>query len=272
MKRVLTALVLAPLVWVLLRHAAAWPFHIAVAATLTAAILESHGIFRARGARPLSVPGTLIAWGVAASFIELPWIDVPLAMPLTLGTVVVLMLAMALRREPGEMLDAVTSTLFPVLLIGLSLGHLMALRDFGGGLVGRELVFLLFLCVMLGDSAAYYVGSSIGKRRIAPTLSPKKSLEGAIGGIAASVLAALAVRTWFWQDLPLEHALILGVLLAVAGIFGDLAESLFKRAAGVKDASALLPGHGGVLDRIDGLLFAAPVLFYYYRTFLGHAA
>jgi len=186
--------------------------------------------------------------------------------------VVVLVASMAFRGEPGEMLDAVQATLFPVLFVALTLGHLMALRDLGGGETGRELVFMLCLCVMIGDSAAYYVGSTVGRRRIAPVLSPKKSLEGAAAGVLASVLAALAVRTWFWPDLALMHALILGVLLAVAGIFGDLAESLFKRAAGVKDSSALLPGHGGVLDRADGLLFAAPVLYYYYRTFMEYAA
>jgi phosphatidate cytidylyltransferase len=272
MIRLLTALVLAPLVWLLLRYAPPWAFHLGVGLALSAGILESHGIFRSRGARPFTAPGLLIGWGVGASFIDLPWIDVPLSMPLALGTIVVLVSAMVFRDDPSEMLDSVTATLFPVLFVALTLGHVMALREFGGGEVGRELVFLLFLCVMLADSAAYYVGSSIGKRRIAPKLSPKKSLEGALAGVVASVLAALAVRAWFWQELPLHHALTLGVLLAVAGIFGDLAESLFKRAGGVKDASALLPGHGGVLDRADGLLFAAPVLYYYYRTFLGYVA
>lgn len=267
MKRLLTALALAPLVWALLRYAPMWAFVVVVVLVLSAGVLESYGVLAARGTQPLRAVGLLTSWGVAASFIDLGRFDIPLALPLALGTMVSLLGAMWTRQDPPEMFDAVLATLFPVLFVGLTLAHLLALR-FVDDAIGRELVFLLCLCVMLGDTAAYYVGSALGRRRLAPRLSPKKSLEGALAAVVASVGAACLARAWFWSELPLAHALILGALLGAAGIFGDLAESLFKRAAGVKDTSTLLPGHGGFLDRTDSLLFATPVLYYYYRAFL----
>jgi phosphatidate cytidylyltransferase len=99
-------------------------------------------------------------------------------------------------------------------------------------------------------------------------LSPKKTWEGALGGVAASVGGALLAHVWFYQRLPIPHAIVLGILLGVAGILGDLAESMVKRAAGVKDSARTLPGHGGFLDRTDSLLFSAPVLYYYSMRFL----
>jgi phosphatidate cytidylyltransferase len=106
---------------------------------------------------------------------------------------------------------------------------------------------------------------------MAPVVSPKKTWEGAAGGVLGSVAGALVAHAWFFNRLPVGHAVALGVLLCGAGILGDLAESMLKRAAGVKDSSALLPGHGGVLDRVDSLLVAAPVLYYYWGVFLAGA-
>jgi phosphatidate cytidylyltransferase len=124
------------------------------------------------------------------------------------------------------------------------------------------------LCVTLSDTGAYYVGSKLGSHKMAPVISPRRAGRGRSGGILGSVIAALVAHAWFFQRLSIAHALVIGVLLCVAGIVGDLAESVLKRAAGVKDSSALLPGHGGVLDRVDSLLVAAPVLYYYWWVFL----
>jgi phosphatidate cytidylyltransferase len=103
---------------------------------------------------------------------------------------------------------------------------------------------------------------------MAPVLSPHKSWEGALAGMVASVLGALMAQAWFYQRLPLGHALILGVTIGIAAILGDLAESMLKRAVGVKDASRLVPGHGGLMDRTDSLLLAGPWLYHYYVWFL----
>ena len=103
---------------------------------------------------------------------------------------------------------------------------------------------------------------------MAPRLSPNKSWEGAIGGLAAAIGGGLLAHFWFFQRLPLVHAVVLGLLLGSAGIVGDLVESMIKRAAGAKDSSRLLPGHGGIMDRLDSLMFASPVLYYYYLVVL----
>jgi phosphatidate cytidylyltransferase len=149
----------------------------------------------------------------------------------------------------------------------MTLGYLPRMRAIPGE-DGADLLLLVLVCVICTDVAAYYVGSNFGKHRMAPRLSPKKSWEGAAGGLLASVGVAVLANFWFFQRLPLGHAIAIGLILGVVAILGDLSESLVKRAAGVKDSSSLIPGHGGLLDRVDSLLFAGPVLYYYYMAFL----
>ncbi len=267
MKRVLTALILAPPLWALVRFGPAWAFSLLIAVVIAVAVSEAYGILAARGAQPFRWVGVTCALAVAATFDASTSFDLSLGLPLTFGTIAIVIAAMAGRDDPAAMLDSIQTTLFPVLLVGLTLGHLIGLRSIGTE-AGRDLVFLLAMCVMFADTAAYYVGSAIGRKKMAPRLSPNKSWEGAIAAILASIGAAWLASVWFYPELPLKHALILGALLGPAGIIGDLAESVLKRSGGVKDSGRLLPGHGGLLDRADSLLFAAPVLYYYSMTFL----
>ncbi len=124
---------------------------------------------------------------------------------------------------------------------------------------------LLLVVLVFSDSFAFFVGHAIGRRRLLASVSPGKSVEGAIGGLAGGVLGALAVRQLGLPELPFVHAVGLGVAVSAMGIVGDLDESLLKRWAGVKDSGTLFPGHGGMLDRLDSLLFGAPVLYYYFQ-------
>jgi phosphatidate cytidylyltransferase len=136
---------------------------------------------------------------------------------------------------------------------------------------GREAALLLIVVVVASDSAQYYAGRAFGRRPLAPALSPKKTVEGAAGGLVAGAVALALVGHWWWPAAPLALRAGLGAVLVVLGITGDLFESMLKRAAGVKDSAALIPGHGGVLDRIDALLFAAPV-YYTVVRYLARAA
>ena len=111
-----------------------------------------------------------------------------------------------------------------------------------------------------GDIAAYYIGRTMGKRKLLPQVSPGKTVEGTIGLIAGSIAGCLAFRQFFFPLLPVVHTVILGLVGSIIGQLGDLGESALKRVAGVKESGALLPGHGGILDRMDSMLFAAPVL------------
>ena len=149
--------------------------------------------------------------------------------------------------------------------IALGVAYAGGLMSFGSLLralpEGRELVYFLVFTIWAGDIAAFYVGRRFGRQPLAPRVSPKKTLEGALGGMAVSMVVAIGGRFWIWPVLPLSRAAVVGLLLATVGILGDLCESAVKRGAGVKDSGSLIPGHGGVLDRLDSLMFACPVLY-----------
>lgn len=154
---------------------------------------------------------------------------------------------------------------FPLILFGIGyvcllLSYLLFIRNQPGGI--RWLFFMLFI-LWLGDSGAYFVGTLIGRHKLLPAISPNKTLEGALGGLGGSLLAGFLSRTIFLPELSAAHCFMLSLAIALAGQIGDLCESTFKRKAGFKDSGNLLPGHGGILDRIDSLLFAAPVLYHY---------
>jgi phosphatidate cytidylyltransferase len=266
MQRVVTAIVLLPAFWATIKLAPPHLFSAVALIVIGLACWECLRMLERRGGRPFKTLGVVAALAITWSFLGLPprfGADLPLA-ALTMG---VLLLAMGRRTEPRAMLETATSTLFPVLFVGLGLAHLARLRVLPGE-DGEDLLMLLLVCVVLGDIAAYYVGRAWGRRPLAPLLSPKKTWEGALAGLVASVLGALLAQAWFYRRLGPGHALALGVALGAAAVLGDLAESLVKRAAGVKDSSNLVPGHGGVLDRTDSLVFSAPLLFFYYRAFL----
>jgi phosphatidate cytidylyltransferase len=258
MLRLISAGVLAPILWL-------GVFCGLVGLAIATGCWELFRMLRARGARPFPWLGIAGSLAIAWSFVGLqPLYET--ALPLIAVTVLATIIAIWRRSDPSQMLDAVTNTLFPMVFVGLALSYLIGLRRVPGE-DGSDLLLLLFLCVILADTAAYYGGSNLGRRRMAPRISPNKSWEGAIFGMAGSIAGGLFAHHWFFQRLPLAHALALGVVLGLAAILGDLSESLIKRASGVKDSSSLIPGHGGLLDRADSLLFAAPVLYYYYRVF-----
>jgi phosphatidate cytidylyltransferase len=149
-------------------------------------------------------------------------------------------------------------TLLAVVYAGGLLGSGSLLREH---VDGRELIFLVTLTTWAGDIGAYYVGSRLGRRPLAPSLSPKKTVEGALGGLAATVLVAALGTAGIWPRLSVLTAVWVGGVLAGVGMLGDLAESAVKRAANVKDSGTIIPGHGGVLDRLDSVIFACPVLY-----------
>lgn len=155
------------------------------------------------------------------------------------------------RKVPGSLLLFVGL----VILLATELA-LIWLRDQGER--GPQWVMYVLILIWVADSAAYFVGRAFGKRRLAPLLSPKKSIEGALGGLTACVVLAFFATDYFGMQQHVIGMMLVSTVVAGISIFGDLFESLIKRKAGVKDSSQLLPGHGGVLDRIDSLMAAAP--------------
>lgn len=123
-------------------------------------------------------------------------------------------------------------------------------------------LFLVFAVTFLSDTFAYVVGKNFGKKKMAPKLSPEKTVEGTLAGLVAGMLAAFVIRSIFWPEFELLTTLVLGLIVAVFGVLGDLSESLLKRGFGVKDSGKIIPGHGGILDRLDALLFTAPLIYF----------
>lgn len=147
-------------------------------------------------------------------------------------------------------------------------GPLVMLILIRNGPQGPAWIFYLLLVIFAGDTGAYYVGSYLGKHKLCPLVSPKKTIEGALGGITANIVAAGLAQVLLLKGIPWVAAVVLGILAGAAGQVGDLFESIFKRAANIKDSGNILPGHGGILDRIDALLFAIPVVYGYHCLFL----
>jgi phosphatidate cytidylyltransferase len=167
----------------------------------------------------------------------------------------------ATRDGGGGALQTAAISAFAPLYIGVPLGLLSATR----WMLGREAALLLILTVAVSDTFQYYSGRMFGRTLLAPVVSPKKTVEGAVGGFLGAALSLAVVGHWWLPQMTLPARIVLGLAVAAVGIVGDLFESTLKRSVGMKDASAVIPGHGGVLDRIDALIFAAPVFYVFVR-------
>ena len=278
-QRILFALVAIPVVL-----GAVWFGDWAIASVLAiASALASWEFYRIAeriGTRPMAPAGIAIAallpLAVHAKYLGLP-VD-RLVSP-TAGTVLVVGLfsaAIFARGVSGRPLESVSLTVFGVLYTGAMLSFGYALRYHPYAIdrpAGTALLVLALALVWISDTAAYVVGRAMGKRKLIPSVSPGKTVAGAIGALATSAVASWAlVRYMLVPNAQLGlrplHALLFGIAVSTAVQLGDLAESLIKRQAGVKDSSQIIPGHGGVLDRIDGMLFALPVAYWLLSAWL----
>jgi phosphatidate cytidylyltransferase len=260
-RRVGTAVVALPALLAVLFLGPPWLSVGVVALALAVGFQEFSALVRARGIRPMRPVGLLLAAGL---FVGVVWpgvLDVPLA---PLGAL--LLLAFTLwRGRDFESVTAAAATLLGAVYLGALGGTIASLRVLPPVEDGAWRIVLLLAIQVFSDTLAFFVGHAVGRRRLAPAVSPGKSVEGAVGGLVGGVLGAFAVRHLGLPQLPVLHTAGLGVAVAAMGIVGDLDESLLKRWAGVKDSGTFFPGHGGMLDRLDSLLFGAPVLYYYFH-------
>lgn len=198
-----------------------------------------------------------------------PYFNPGLVTPLALTSAVVVPLIWLLSRRQEE--NAFASgvwTIAGILYIGWLLSHLVALRGLDWG---RNWVFFVLFVTWISDTAAFFIGRRLGSHKLAPNISPSKTWEGTIGGICAAITISVLFFTPTPFRLPLAYwqAIPLSILVSILGQLGDLVESLLKRNMGVKDSGKLMPGHGGALDRIDSLIFAGIVTYYYASFYLG---
>jgi phosphatidate cytidylyltransferase len=173
------------------------------------------------------------------------------------------------RKDFSKMLPGTGVTLLGVVYIAFLGGFLVATRmGFETSTnLSTHLLGYFFLVLFGSDTGAYFAGRALGKHKLAPSISPGKTVEGLIGGIVAAAALAVLATWWFFPELPYKWSVPLACVLTVAGVFGDLCESAMKRGAKTKDAASILPGHGGFLDRLDSLLFGAPILYYFARFY-----
>lgn len=229
---------------------------------------------RKAGHAPSAFAATLVGWGLLLHFHLGPALGrvedpVPLWLVLAVGALLIHLGHLLLSKDPlHEALTSQAITWMAALYLGLGLGFMVKLFNYGDTTLpntGGRLIFALFFITWMGDTAAYFVGTTWGRHPLAKRVSPKKSWEGAFGNLAGNLVAAFVVQRWVCTDWTLVDVLLIGLFLGIVGLLGDLVESTWKRSVGVKDSNMGLgiPGHGGVLDRVDSLILAAPVLFMY---------
>ncbi len=187
----------------------------------------------------------------------------PIAAALTLAFIAVFCLFLYRCRAGAINLDPLRKTAFSLFYPSVLIAHFILLRKMDNGVF---LVFLVFIIAFAGDIAAFYTGRNLGKRRLLPNVSAGKTIEGSLGSIGGSIAAALAFRHFF-LDISVPHTVVMTFAANILGQAGDLCESTLKRSSGMKDSGAILPGHGGILDRIDSLLFIGPFVYYYVSYF-----
>jgi len=278
MTRVLSALVLIPVVvgtiWLL-------PPIGTLVLALVASVLAFVEYRRIANALGASVSGgiggtavclTCLTMGVAGTSTDMTVTFGKMPAPTDSAVVVVLMAAFTVvgaltvgTIRPGpRVLASAAATLFGPIYIGLPLGALAAVRWSAWG-NGTGMLLLLLVVIVVSDSAQYYTGRAFGRRPLSPIISPKKTVEGAVGGVLFGTAAMAGLGHYVFDRSSLITLVLLGAVISLLGIVGDLFESLLKRSASLKDSSHLIPGHGGVLDRIDSWLFAAPVYYVFVR-------
>ncbi len=168
-----------------------------------------------------------------------------------------------------KLLQGIGITLTGVFYVAFLGGFIVALRTGFDSVLSTKLLSYFILVIFASDSGAYFVGKQFGKHKLVPKISPNKTWEGLIGGIVLSLAVAAIATATFFPELPYKFSLPLAFVMAIIGVLGDLAESAIKRSTGTKDAANILPGHGGLLDRLDSLLFNAPILYYFARFYFG---
>jgi len=260
-KRLITALILLPIVTLVILKGG----------TLLFACML--GIFSFIGIHEffcMAIPDrTIETWLAATAGTVLIFVPLLGSERIITGVMTALFLAFALLTlfRINNIADAARDVAFSMLAffyIPFLLMHLVMLRQTNYGI---QWLFVVMLIVMTNDSAAYYTGSAFGRRKLYPLVSPNKSIEGALGGVVGSICGTMLAKFTFFPQLSLVDVLFTAIFIGILGQTGDLFESLLKRSFGVKDTGTIFPGHGGMLDRLDSILFAGPAMYYYATYF-----
>lgn len=278
-QRLLTAVIAIPLLIYIFWLGGPWALGLIVLVNLLG-LDEFFGLMEGKGMIPLRLPGLLS--GTLLVIIAYVSNEYYMTITLTLAILVVLISQMT-RADIKSAITGISATLFAIVYVSFLLSHALLMRNIEKEIDGRPglsdyqrwdtdlgffLVIYTLVATFLADAGAYFAGRAYGKRPLAPRISPKKTVEGFIGGVITASIGSMLCGIVFGSPFPWYFELTLGLVLGAAGTLGDLAESLVKRDADIKDAGSLLPGHGGLLDRLDSILFTFPVCYYGVKIFL----
>ncbi len=258
-QRLPTALVLIGLFFLLIQFGTKFVTFLFLQAFILAALIEFYSLARKKKLHPQGALGSLLAVLIGLSFFFKPAVSFDLALfGVLFATGGYYLFSFTRLEQLPFFTQSIAVTFFGPIYLSFTLNYLFLLKFEKGPL------YIYFLCsvIFLGDTGAYFFGKLVGRHKMAPLASPKKTWEGSLGGIVFGVLGAWLAQAVLLKDIELWRALVCGALVHAVAQMSDPLESLFKRAVGVKDSSNLLPGHGGFLDRIDSFILAAP--FYYY--------
>ena len=258
LKRWITGAIAVPILFGIIAYGPEIAFAVLIIAASLAGMLEynrmafGEGISREK-IQTMAIAFIILLTAVSGDFRLL-------AAVMSLGVMAAMMLHLLRMREGEPDMGPVAKMIVGIMYVPLLMSHFILIRKAEEGVLW---VFFILVLAFSGDIAAYYAGKGLGRRKLLPNVSPEKTVEVIMGLIMGSIAGCLLFRQLFFPLLPVWHAVVLGLVGSVVGQLGDLCESALKRAAGVKDSGALLPGHGGILDRLDCLMFIAPFVYYY---------
>ena len=266
MKRELFAVIAGPLVLACIVWAPGW---VSAALISVLVVIVGDELFRMARGSGLAT-GRVLPVVVLAAVLATAVLRGPFGLAVAVAVVIVMAPALHLAhpKAPEGALAGTSVTVFGITYLGITGACFGWLRTMPfDQTTGIRLLIFFLVTIWIGDSGAYYVGKNFGRHHMAPVLSPKKTWEGLGGGIAATFLAAAIFNSLFPLPFDWPHVFALAAILSISAPIGDLIVSLFKRDTGVKDSSSLIPGHGGLLDRTDSLLFSAPLVLVYLVLF-----
>lgn len=267
-KRVLTALVLIPLIYAVVRYFPPVLFLLFLTLLVLIGQYEFYKFYyKSFSIFPLI--GLLFGAMLLFSFYADRHLFEMRGVALTAMVILCLACFIFFKANISDSVTAVSVIIFGVMYVAWPLAHLIPLRGLSNG---QNLVFFILIVTWGVDTGAYYTGRNLGRHKLSPAISPGKTVEGAIGGVISCILAALLSRWLFLPELTINNTLFMGIVFGIISQIGDLSESMLKRGAAVKDSGSLLPAHGGLLDRVDSIIFTLPLFYYYVIYFVPEAA
>ncbi|MEW6419445.1 MAG: phosphatidate cytidylyltransferase [Nitrospirota bacterium] len=252
LKRLIVAVVLLPVIYLYIMYLPSGYFILLLIFSSVIAMLEFYSMYRVTGI--LRYAGLFLG----AFILSVSYISEDLLLNVVIFSIMTIMaIRLFAKRNPLSSLKDISPSVIGLLYIPGFFAFQTQIRR-----LGPEWIIFLYASVWMSDTMAYYLGTSFGKRRLYIEVSPNKTVMGAAGSLVGGVIAALILRATIIPLLTLSYAVLSGIMIGTISIIGDLVESMFKRDAGVKDSGIIIPGHGGVLDKIDGVLFAGPMLYW----------